>query len=199
MKNYKLEELINQYVISPRDGKINFDLACEYLNIKQYASAVSYYLRCAELSNDSDLVYESLLCAWDCMSQAKGRTLFEKGQILQLISQSPDRPEGYLNICQWYESYSDDISREERFWNIYSYACIGLNNKENNKKFKYYNKYPGDYSLLFYKGYAAWQVGKLKESEDIFVDLYNNYNLDNDWRHYVMNNIKNLKLENRIK
>lgn len=199
MKNYKLEQLINQYIESPRDPNSNFELACEYFNIKQYASAISYYLRCAELSDDNELVYESLLCSWDCMSQVGGRKLFEKGQILQLISQSPNRPEGYLNICQWYEFNSKDITREEQFWNIYSYASIGLNNVKNNKKFRFYNKYPGDFSLLFYKGFAAWNIGQLKESENIFINLYNNYDLNDDYKVYVMNNIKNLKLENRIK
>lgn len=198
MKNYKLQEKINKYVSSPRDANINFELACEYFDIKQYASAISYYLRCAELSNNKDLEYESLICAWDCMKQAGDRILFEKGQLLQLISQSPNRPEAYLNICQWYEFNSGNITREERFWHIYSYACIGLSNRENNKKFKYYKKYPGDYSLLFYKAFAAWQIGQLKESKDIFVDLYNNYNLNDDYKIYVMNNIKNLKLENQI-
>jgi hypothetical protein len=50
---------------------------------------MSYYLRCAELSNDNDLIYESLLCAWNCMTKVGGRPIFERGQLIQAISQSP--------------------------------------------------------------------------------------------------------------
>ena len=63
MKNYKLEEKLNQYIIDPRKDICNFELACSYFDIQQYASAISYYLRCAELSKNEDLVYESLLCS----------------------------------------------------------------------------------------------------------------------------------------
>jgi len=198
MKNYKLEQLLNQYINSPRDAIINFELACEYFNIKQYAPAISYYLRCAELSNNDELVYESLLCSWNCMLNSGGRKTFEKTQLLQLISQSPNRPEGYLSICQWYEFNGNDMGREKQFWQIYSYACIGLNHIKNNKEFKYYNKYPGGYSLLFYKGFAAYHIGQLQESRDIFIDLYNNYDLNGDYKDYVMNNINNLGLGNEI-
>ena len=45
MKNYKLEEKLNQYIVDPRKDLCNFELACSYFDIKQYASAISYYLR----------------------------------------------------------------------------------------------------------------------------------------------------------
>ena len=51
---------------------------------------------------------------------------------------------------------------------------------------------------MFYKGFAAWQIGKLKESEEIFIDLYNNHKLDKDFKQYVYNNIKNLNIEHKI-
>ena len=57
MRNYKLEENLNKYVLNPREDICNFELACSYFDIGQYASALSYYLRCAELSKNDDLVY----------------------------------------------------------------------------------------------------------------------------------------------
>jgi len=200
MKNYKLEEKLNKYISEPRNPDYNFGLACEYFDIKQYAAALSYYLRCAEISKDSDFVYESLLCSWDCMSQIGRRSVFERGQLLQTIAQSPHRPEAYYNLCYWleYNGKGSINSDQEKFHQMYSYSCIGINNMKNNKTFKYFNKYPGYYGLMFYKAYSGWGIGKTKESEDIFVDLYNNHKLDDNFKQHVYNNIKNLNIEHRI-
>ena len=201
MKNYKLESKLNNYIINPRDEKLNFHLANEYYDIKQFASALSYYLRCAELSNNKNLVYESLLLSWDCMAKVGRRPIFEKGQLTQIISQSPDRPEGYYHLCNWLEVNGSKLfnSNEELFHQIYLFASIGTSNINNNIEFEFYKGYPGDYGLLFYKAYAGWKIGKTKESEDLFIDLYNNYELDNNFKQYVFNNIKGLNLEHRIK
>lgn len=200
MKNYKLQEKIDQYILSPRDENINFQLANEYFNIGQYAAAMSYYLRCAEISNNNDIIYESLLFSWVCMRNVKDRPIFERGQLMTIISQSPKRPEAYYFICNWLESYGHKIhnSNEERFHQMYLYACIGISNIENQKDFIYFKEYPGYYGLMFYKAFAAWQIGKIKESEDIFIDLYNNHNLNEDFKKYVYNNLKNLNLEHKI-
>jgi len=200
MKNYNLQEKLNQYIASPRDANINFQLANEYFNIGQFASAMSYYLRCAEISKDNDLIYESLLSSWVCMRNVKNRPIFERGQLMTTISQSPERPEAYYFICSWLENYGDKSynSNEEKFHQMYLYACIGISNTKNHKDFIYFKEYPGYYGLLFYKAFSAWQIGKTKESEDIFIDLYNNHNLNKDFKKYVYNNIKNLNLEHRI-
>jgi tetratricopeptide (TPR) repeat protein len=200
MKNYKLQKELDNYILNPRDGMVNFKLANEYFSIGQYAGAMSYYLRCAEISNDKELVYESLLNSWACMKNVEGRPIFERGQLMTTIAQSPDRPEAYYFICNWLEIHGNKSfnSNEEKFHQMYLYACIGINNIENHKEFLYFKEYPGYYGLMFYKGFAAWQIGKLKESEEIFIDLYNNHKLDKDFKQYVYNNIKNLNIENKI-
>ena len=200
MKNYKLQKELDNYILNPRDGMVNFKLANEYFNIGQYAGAMSYYLRCAEISGDDELVYESLLNSWACMKNVKGRPIFERGQLMTTIAQSPNRPEAYYFICNWLEIHGDKSfnSNEEKFHQMYLYACIGISNTENHKDFLYFKEYPGYFGLLFYKGFAAWQIGKLKESEDIFINLYNNHNLNKDFKQYVYNNIKNLNIEHRI-
>ena len=200
MKNYRLGKKLDKYILEPRNPNYNFELACEYFTIKQYASALSYYLRCAELSNNKDLVYESLLCSWDCMSQVGRRTIFEKGQLQQALSQSPNRPEGYYHLCHWLECNGSNSfnSNEELFQEIYLFACIGIENIKNNKEFKYFNRYPGYYGLMFYKAFSAWHIGKLEESEDIYLDLHRNHELDDKFKQCVYNNIKNLNIEPRI-
>ena len=202
MKNYKLEEKLNKYIDNPRKDICNFELACSYFDIKQYASALSYYLRCAELSKDESLVYESLLCSWDCMGRVGKRPAFERGQILQAISHSPHRPEAYNSICVWLE-FCGDIripSPEEKYHMMYSYACIGINNILSDKPFKYYNRYDGYFAFLYYKALAGWNIGKTKESEDLFVELVNNpnNNLNERYKKIINNDIINLGLQHRI-
>ena len=146
MKNYKLQNKLENYILSPRDELNNFKLANEYFDVGQYAAAMSYYLRCAELSNNGDLVYESLLQSWACMKNVKNREIFERGQLLTTISQSPTRPEAYYFMCNWLEIHGSGSfnSHEEKFHQMYLYACIGISNFENNKDFLHFKEYPGD-------------------------------------------------------
>ena len=200
MKNYKLEEELNNYILNPRDANINFNLGNIYFEINQYASAMSYYLRCAEISDDKELVYESLLSSWLCIKNVKDRPIFERGQLMTIIAQSPDRPEAYYFICNWLEIHGEKSynSNEEKFHQMYLYACIGVSNILFDKDFLNFKEYPGYYGLMFYKAFSAWQIGKIKESEDIFVDLFNNHIVNDNFKSYIHNNIINLNLESRI-
>ena len=202
MRNYKLEENLNKYVLNPREDIRNFELACSYFDIGQYASALSYYLRCAELSKNDDLVYESLLCSWDCMAKVGGRPVFERGQIFQAMSQSPHRPEAYNAMCLWLEFCGDRIaSAEEKYFTMYSYACIGISNILSDKKFKYYNRYDGYFAFLYYKAFAGWHIGKTQESTDLFIELINNPNNDLNERYKtsIKEIIENLGFSHLIK
>lgn len=203
MKKYNLESKLNNYILDSRNANINFELANEYFDLGQYASAMSYYLRSAELSNNDEFIYESLLSSWNCIKQVGDRPIFERGQLKTIISQSPHRPEAYFFICNWLEKFGGQSfsTKEEKFQQIYLYACIGENNIDKAVEFKHFNKdeYPGYYGILFYKAFAGWQIGKIKESEDIFIDLYNNHKLNDNYKNYVLDNIINLKLEHRIK
>jgi len=202
MKNYKLEENLNKYVLNPREDIRNFELACSYFDIGQYASALSYYLRCAELSKNDDLIYESLLCSWDCMAKVGGRPVFERGQIFQAMSQLPHRPEAYNAMCLWLEFCGDRIaSAEEKYFTMYSYACIGISNILNDKKFKYYNRYDGYFAFLYYKAFAGWHIGKTQESTDLFLELINNpnNNLNERYKTSIKEIIENLGFSHLIK
>ena len=49
-----IENLIVNLSTDPYNPVLNFDCAVEYERLNQTASAVSFYLRCAELTNDKD-------------------------------------------------------------------------------------------------------------------------------------------------
>ena len=58
MVESKLQPFIDKYISDPNNPDTNYWLAYEYEKIGQNAAALSYYLRCAEISEDKNLVYE---------------------------------------------------------------------------------------------------------------------------------------------
>jgi len=54
IKEKKIQFQLNKYIQDPENPELNFLLGYEYEKIKHYASAHTYYLRCAELTNDKD-------------------------------------------------------------------------------------------------------------------------------------------------
>ena len=69
MENIKMnniQNLLNNFIIDPQNPENNYNLAIYYENIGQTASALSYYLRTAERSQDKVLQYECLLRASIC-------------------------------------------------------------------------------------------------------------------------------------
>ena len=72
-----LPNLIHRLSQNPFDYLLNFDVAQEYLRLNQTASAVSFYLRCAEYGVDdeeaSNYVYSSLLAIARCYDSQKGQ------------------------------------------------------------------------------------------------------------------------------
>ena len=87
-------------------------------------------------------------------------------------------------------------SNEEKYLMMYSYACIGLSNILSNKNFKYYDRYDGYFSFIYYKALAGWYIGKNKESEKLFLELYNNpkNDLSKRYKDNIKENLINLNL-----
>ena len=200
-----LQEKLNKYIFDTRNPKKNFWLGYEYEKQKQYATALSYYLRCAELSDDEDLTYECLLKTWWCFKLNKRRPMLEYGQLLEAIAQSPHRPEAYYFICEWFDTYNgapyyttgqEIIRKDEAMAMCYSYACIGIMNISNSKSFLDMS-YPGIIGLLFYKGWSAWGRGKAQLSKETFIDLYYNHPLPDMWKNAVKNNLNGIGIETK--
>ena len=119
MKADKIQPLLDQYISNPRDPETNFWLAWEYDKIGQNASALSYYLRCAELSKDKNLVYECLLKTWLMVHRTGRRPWYEHKQLLTAITQNPKRPEAYFLLSLLH-------GNKEAWKESYYYASVGL-------------------------------------------------------------------------
>ena len=100
--NNRLQEHIEKYIYDTRNPKVNFELGVEFENIGQYASALTHYLKCAELSDDNMLQYEAQLRIATVFNKQGGRIKSELNALHQAIPLAPERPEGYYLIadCQ---------------------------------------------------------------------------------------------------
>jgi len=185
--NYK-EKLLNEYLITlinePYNDINNFNLGYEYEDIDQTASALSYYLRCAEFTKNKDLSYECLLRMSKCLSKQGNRDNKELVCIEHAISIEPNRPDAYYIISLYY-------SYRENYLKSYMFACIGLENLSEEykpllKDIGYFDKY----QLLFQKAYTGYNKGKINESKQIYYDILNNYNINGYYKNIINNNLK---------
>ena len=176
-----MEDLLLQFINDPYNDINNFELGYSYENIGQTASALSYYLRCAEFTNDKKLACECLLRMSLCLSKQGNRDTMEIVCIQHAISILPDSPEANY-LMSLYHSY------RKNWMECYMFACIGLLN-DTKPSFKKEFVYTNEYQLLFQKAYSGYNKGKLKESEEIYNNLLENKDLDDLYYDLIKNNL----------
>lgn len=164
----------------------NFELARWYHERKQTASAISFYLRAADRTEDSLLAYECLLHMASCFHDQGNRNYTVKGLYQHAINLLPKRPEAYFLLArheEWNKMYSD----------AYTTATLGLNVCDFDLKLLSTNvDYPGKYGLIFEKAVSSYWWGKSQECRDLFQELKNNYELDKTHYDSVAINLQNL-------
>lgn len=188
MVENKIQPLLDKYINNPTDPNANFWLAWEYEKIGQNASALSYYLRCAELSNDSDLVYESLIKTWLVVHRSTRRPYYEHQQLLNAITHDPKRPEAYYFLSK--------IHGDKKEWKeAYYYSSVALKICDlDSKPLLTDIDYPGDYILTFQKAFTSWYVGQREEAKQLWGELFY-YDTLPHHKEIIKNNIKNFGID----
>ena len=181
----ELKKLIKDFAVDTNNTKTNLLLADTYFNIKQYAAAMSFYIKSAESTENKDIQYYSLIKAAHCLELTGNRTTLVKCLYSHAINIFPNRPEAYYFISRNYEWTNDWIPS-------YTYANLGLmvanhdNLDEISKKLNYESKY----FLIFQKAVAAWWWGKHQESRNLFHYIIDNYsNIDDIHKKAIQSNI----------
>lgn len=184
-------DILNDYIMSPNDAETNYTMARYYDELGQTASALSYYLRAAERTDDDLLKFECLLHGAICFEKQGARKFTMKGLLQQAVSTAPKRPEGYYHLSRFYEKHN---GAEGKWLDSYTIASIGLqvSDFDNEKSLRNSVDYPGKYGLLFQKAAVAWHVGLTDESRDTFMDLHLNYDMDDAFATAVRNNLINM-------
>lgn len=169
----------------------NFDLGKEYFDAGHYASAISFFLRCAELNqlkesnyqDDKNQTYNALIYVALSLGSIGRRRASEKTAILNAIAYDCDRWEGYYFLSQWFEIEQDYVS-------CYTNSVIANSLYKDNLNHFGIKRYQIEFQIAF----SSWWVGKFKQSRDGFFRLANTYgmSMDENYRTLVQNNITRL-------
>lgn len=191
----ELQNAVYEYVKDTENAVLNYIVAREYHKINQTASAVTYYLRAAERTEDNDLAYECLLQMGVCFETQGKRGHSVRNSYMHAISLCPSRPEAYFLLGRQYE--------QSKWYNLqYTLIQIALSYSHiTHKPLKSDVGYNGHYALLFSKAISGWWWGKHKEAESILRDLHENYwdEMTNEYKIGVQNNFNNLKIPYKYK
>ena len=187
-----LQELLDYFISNPEEADINFKLANYYYSIGQTASAVSYYIRTSERTEDKKLMYTCLLAAANCFDLQGCRGNSVRGMLKNAMAILPERPEAYFFLSRFYE-------REKNYQDSYLIASLGekFSNKDSDS-LEIDVGYPGFYGIIFEKAVSSWHCGLCDESCELHYQLRMNEELDRIHRNAVNNNIEKL-FKDRIK
>ena len=190
-----LEDLLYQYLENPNDAENNFQMALYYDGIGQTASAVSYYLRAAERAPTDIFKYECLIRASLCFNRQGSRNFTVKGLLQHAVSLMPSRPEAYYLLSRHYEHEQND----GHWTNCYMMACIGEKVSDfNSPPLRTWVDYPGYYALTFQRALSSWHCGLCDESRDTFKSLLRDRNVNDNFKHVIINNLKWMNVYHEI-
>lgn len=186
-----LNELLVNYIHSPESPENNFSLGLYYDEIGQTASALSYYLRCAERADNDLFKYECLIRSAMCFERQGTRNFTVKSLLLHALSVCPYRPEAYYLMSWFYEKENKDGS-----WNeSYMISSVGLKVADlNPPPLRTTVDYPGEYALYFRKAVSGWWCGLCEESRDIFLELLDKYKMNQFFYQTTIDNLKRMNV-----
>lgn len=163
---------IDNYITDNEDPIYNFELGLEYEKIGQTSSAISFFLRCAERSSESDpdLSYEALIHMGDCYDSQTGRGRTVKSCWRKALVFLPQRPEAYYKMSRlhnWNSEYDEAYVLSNLALSFCDFNQRSLRDNVNVSTYRSY--------LLFEKGLSSWWWGKVDESKETFLNLYQNH------------------------
>jgi hypothetical protein len=179
----ELEKLLTRYALDPENPEHNFNLGIWYENERHNSAALSYFLRCAERTDDDLLAYEALIHASNAYDRQGTRDTTAKGLLQQALCVMPRRPEAYYllaRFCEKRQWWQDCYILCQWALEFCDFDCQSLHTNV---------EYSGKYGLIFEKSLAAWSWGKGDESRALLQDLKNNYELDEQHYNLVQNNL----------
>ena len=192
-KDFVVNNPINKFVSNPLDPRNNFELGIFYYADGHYASAMSFFLRSAELgeiceTKDKNLIYASLIYVAECLVKMGRRKTSLKTALLNAVAFDPKRCEAYYMLSQWSEVEKD------------YHSCLAMANLalEMNaiQKTNGITELLGikDYKIKYQIAFSLWWVGRFNESRNAFFALSNDYGttMEDGYIEMVQGNITRL-------
>ena len=183
-----MSKAFENYLSDTENPEYNLALARFYWEIGQTASALSFFLRCAERTQDPNISYFCLIMMGHCFDRQghrDGHTLAMYRSAKLLL---PKRPEAHFMTARFYE-------RRGKWGECYEAAELALQTTDCMQSIPNPEmEYPGAYGLLFEKAVAAWWYNRENESRRLFRQISEQYYgiLDEVHKAAVYRNIANL-------
>ena len=180
-----LDDILKTYIQNTEDPVINYTLARMYDDVGQTGAAISFYLRCAERTEDNLRAYDCLIRIGHCFEKQGNRNYTVKAMYNSAIALMPNRPEAYYFL-------SRKLEWEHQYFESYTTANIGLTFA--NDEPSDVGNYLGSWSLIFQKAIAAWHRGRGMESRKLLQVLVNEHwnKMDETHKSCVERNILSL-------
>jgi len=178
-----LAEKLQNYINQTEDATINYELGEAYQAIGQIASAVSFYLRSAERTNDTHMQYYLLLKLAQCFQTLGERVHTEQTLIHKAIALYPNRPEAYFMAAKLSE-------RKYEWQECCTYTNLGLELADFDlPPMNISSDYLGKISLLFQKSLGCYYTGLVDQAKDIMIDLKLNHAINDEYTNIIDNNL----------
>lgn len=192
-QTFALNTCLNLFVSNPLEPTYNFDLAIGYFEEGHYASAMSFFLRSAELNEISEkpnkiLGYNALMFVAECLAKMGRRKTSLKTALMNAIAYDPKRCEAYFMLSQWSE-----VERDYQ-------TCLAM--AELSLEMHHIQKKEGieelfrikDYKIKYQIAFSLWWVGRFNESRNAFFALSNDYGttMEDGYIEMVQGNITRL-------
>jgi tetratricopeptide (TPR) repeat protein len=186
----KTDSLLYQYIENPHSYQTNYDLGIYYYELGHFSSALSFFLRSAELDSPENLVYQSLLFIAKCIQNLGRREYVELALWNNALRYKPNRPEAYLFLSQYYEARNN-------FSTSQSYARIGLEFKDNCQEISHLLGYEHFYQLQFQDALCCWNLGQGYEARKKYKELgFSKLPINKFYKNLIQTNITSLGSSN---
>jgi len=173
------QQLLLDYINDPQNYLTNFKLGYTYETAGQTAPAVSYYLRTAEKTENTDVQYESLLRLANCFKKQKNRNFTVTGIYNRAITVKPTRPEAYFLMASFQLEIKD-------YQAAYLYSTIGLSLiSENQVALMTDLVYKEKIDLEYIQAKSGWYVGFYKKSKQMLNELKNRPNIGQHYKDLI--------------
>lgn len=163
-----LEATLNEYVFDTENPILNYRMGIEYEKLGQTASAISYFLRASERTDDKLLQYECLIRLGHCFDRQQNRFYTVKSMYRRAISVMPDRPEAYYFLAKSY-------SWESNYSETYIICLLAYHNCKGNTYSDLNVNYPGLWGIDYHYALSSWWYGLSHQSKDAFETLKRDY------------------------
>jgi tetratricopeptide (TPR) repeat protein len=182
---------LSQLAQDPNSPEANLKVAFMYHEQSQTAAALSYYMRCAERTTDTEMAYSCLLRSAQCFEAQGNRAVSVRSLIKRALVLLPRRPEAYWYLARFNEQQS-------QYSDCYLLCCVAQEFCDlNARPLMIPVGYPGTWALKFQRSIAAWWWGMNQESRDGLRDLLRHHwwEMDSKHRRSLVQNLQRINME----